>query len=169
MPRGDQGFQVVIDPLAWYQLKKDLDSFDPSLAKALRKRIRNAGMVAADAVKSSLSKPSPAGGSSPMSSEVRAQLIAATRISVSFGKKAAGAKIVTGSNRLSAENKGLLKAYNKKHFRHPLFGDKTRWVVQEGRPYFGSVIQQALDRALVNEIQAALRDATATIKVKGTL
>lgn len=167
MPRGDQGFQVVIDPAEWHRLKQELDRFDPALAKALRQRIRNAGMVAADAVKASLSKPSPSGGSSPMDPEVRAQLIAATRVSVSFGKKAAGAKIITGSNRLSTENKNLLKAYNKKLFRHPVFGDKEKWVAQEGRPYFGSVIQAALDRALIKEIQAALADASAAIGARG--
>lgn len=165
MARGDQGFQVVIDPGEWFRLKQELDRFDPALAKALRKRIRNAGMVAADAVKATLALSSPGGG--PDEGASRAALIAATRVSVSFGKKAAGAKIVTGSNRLPPEHKGLLNVYNKKTFRHPVFGDKTNWVVQQGRPYFGSVIQEALDRALITEVQAALADAASAIGARG--
>ena len=86
---------------------------------------------------------------------------------VSFAKRAAGAKITTGSSKLAAENKGLLNVYNKKTFRHPVFGDKENWVEQQGRPYFGSVIQKALDRALVEEVRAALDEAATAIGARG--
>lgn len=165
MPVGDQGFQVVIDPAEWFRFKQELDRFDPALAKALRKRIRNAGMIAAEQVKATLAMPSPGGG--PDDGASRAALIAATRVSVSFAKRAAGAKITTGSSKLDAAHKGLLKVYNKKTFRHPVFGDRSNWVAQEGRPYFGTVIQKALDRALINEVQAALAEAAAAIGAKG--
>ena len=165
MARGEQGFSVVIDPQEWFRLKKELDAFDPSLAKALRTRIRNAGKVAAGEVKKTLAMSSPGGGTDDGSS--RAALIAATRVSVSFAKKAAGARIVTGSTRLAAKNKGLLNVYNKKTFRHPVFGDKSNWVAQKGRPYFGTVIRKALDQALVKEVGSALDEAMAAIGARG--
>lgn len=165
MAANDQGFSVVIDPKEWYRLKQELDAFDPSLAKALRLRIRNAGKVAANEVKKTLAMSSPGGG--PNDGANRAALIAATRVSVSFAKKAAGAKIVTGSTRLAAKNKGLLNVYNMKTFRHPVFGDKTNWVNQEGRPYFGVVIRKALNTELVKEVGSALDDAMAAIGARG--
>jgi len=161
MVRGDQGLQIVIDPQEWFRLKQQLDAFDPALAKGLRKRIRNAGQVGAEAVKTRLRLPSP--GDGPDSGEGRAALIAATKVSVSFAKRAAGARIATGSSRLSAAHKGLLNVYNKKTFRHPTFGDRDNWVEQEGRPYFGAAIYDAINQAVVNEIWSALDDATKAI------
>lgn len=165
MPSGEQGFQIVIDPQEWFRLKQDLDAFDPALARALRKRIKNAGQVAADEVKKTLALPSPGGGDD--SGEGRAALIAATRLTVSFGKRTAGAKIVTGSSRLSAAHKGLVNVYNKKTFRHPVFGNKDNWVPQQGRPYFRSSIYKALDRVMVREVRAALDEAVNAIGGRG--
>ena len=162
MARGGQGLQVVIDPLEWYRLKGELDKFDPALAKALRKRIKGAGDKAADEVRATLRLPAPGSGSDS-DVNARAALIAATRVSVSFGKKAAGAKITTGSSKLSAEHKGFLNVYNKKTFRHPVFGNRSVFVPQEGRPYFRASIYKVLDKALINEIRAALDEATAAI------
>ncbi len=158
------GYQVVIDPQEWYRLKKELDKFDPSLSRALRKRIRNAGVVAVDAVKEELAKSSPDNGSD--SGEGREALAAATKVSVSFGKRSAGAKIVTSSRLLPDEHKGLLKVYNKESFRHPVFG-QPNWVTQKGRPYFGKPIQKAIDRELTKEIRAALDEAVKAIGGKG--
>ena len=157
--------QIVIDPGEWYRLKQELDKFDPALTRALRKRIREAGKVAADAVKKTLRESSPDGGDD--SGEGRQALINATRVSVSFGKKSAGAKIVTSSAKLPAKNKGLLHVYNKESFRHPLFGNRGEWFRQKGRPYFQKSIREVLDRALVEEIRDALDEATRAIGARG--
>lgn len=157
----EQGIQVVIDPKVWFQLKQELDSYDKELARELRRRIKNAGQVAAEKVKATLRLPSPGGGDD--SGEGRAALIAATRLSVSFGKSAAGAKIVTGSSRLSAANKGLLNVYNKKTFRHPVYGNRKVFVPQQGRPYFGSAIMSVVNKEILAEIQAAIDDSLAEV------
>lgn len=157
----EQGLQVVIDPKVWYELKQELDSYDKELARELRRRIKNAGQVAADKVKETLRLPSPEGGDD--SGEGRAALIQATRLSVSFGKTAAGAKIVTGSSRLAQKNKGLLNVYNKKTFRHPVYGNKKNWVYQKGRPYFGAAIMSVVNREVLAEIQAAIDDSLAEV------
>ncbi len=159
--RHDQGLQIVIDPGEWYRLKQELDRFDPALARALRKRIRNAGNVAAQEVIKTLRLPSPDGG--PDRGLSREALAQATRVTVSFAKRAAGARIVTSSSRLPDEHKGLLKVYNKTRFRHPVFGDRDFWVYQQGRPYFGEVITRMINRELINEIRNALDEATRAI------
>ena len=156
-----EGIQVVIDPAEWFRFKQQLDQFDPAITRALRKRIRKAGNVGAEAVRKTLRMSSPGGGDN--SGEGRAALIAATKVSVSFSRRAAGAKIVTGSSKLSAAHKGLLNVYNKKSFRHPVYGNKAVWVEQQGRPYFGSAITQAMNHAVVEEIWSALDDATRAI------
>jgi len=160
-PTGQEaGVQVVIDPEVWYKLKADLDAFDPKLTKTLRKRIRNAGDIAAGEVKKTLREPTPAGTSS---GDGRDALIAATRVAVSFSKRSAGVKITTGSSRLDADHKGLLNVYNKKSFRHPVYGDKSVYVTQQGRPYFGASIMRVMNTDILDEIQAAVDDALTQI------
>lgn len=154
-----QGFQIVIDPTEWYRLKKQLDAFDPTLARALRARIKNAGTVAAESVKKKLGEQG--------SGEGRQALIAATRATVSFGKRAAGTRIVTSANRLPAEHKGLLLVYNKTTFRHPLFGNRDYFYAQKGHPYFRKGIYEVLDREVVDEIRAALDEAVVAIGGRG--
>lgn len=163
--RDDRGMQIVIDPQEWYRLKQELDRFDPELARALRKRIRNAGNVAAEEVRRTLRLPSPDGGDD--SGEGRAALAAATKVTVSFGKRSAGARIITGSTRLGEENKGLLHVYNKTSFRHPVFGQENVWVAQKGRPYFEASIRKVANRAVLNEVKLALDDAMKAIGARG--
>lgn len=165
MGRGDQGFQVVIDPSEWFRLKRELDKFDPALARQLRRRIKNAGALAVDAIKDKLGEPAPGGGADSVGG--RAALAAATRMTVSFGKTAAGARIVTSSSKLPAEHKGLLNVYAKKTFRHPLYGNKAYWYPEQGNPYFRPVIYRLIDTAIKQEIRFALDDAIRAIGGRG--
>jgi hypothetical protein len=166
------GFSVVIDPQQWYRLKQQLDAFDPELARALRRRIKNAGNTAADKVRQTLRLPPPTGG--PDDTGGRDALAEATRVTVSFSKRSAGARIATGSGGLRTNHKGLLNVYNKKSFRHPVYPrkdesrDEWTWVTQEGRPYFGAVILKAMNQAVANEIYDAIDDALKALGTKGT-
>ena len=90
-------------------------------------------------------------------------MAAGTKASLSFAARAAGVKITTSSRNLPAEHKGLLGSYNKKSWRHPVYGGDT-WVSQEGRPYFGKVIGRALNKEILDEIQAAIDDSFAAMK-----
>ncbi|HEY0249708.1 MAG TPA: hypothetical protein VGC45_15765 [Gryllotalpicola sp.] len=166
------GYQVIVDPQQWYRLKRDLDKFDPELAKALRRRIRNAGNVAAEKVKATLRLTPPTGGEDGLAPAGRLLLENATKVTVSFGKRSAAARIVTSSSRLPEEHKGLLNVYNKTSFRHPVWpGGKPRsewaWVTQQGRPYFGSVIYKALNAAVTQEIFDAIDDAVNALDAQG--
>ena len=160
------GFAVHIDPQEWFRLKRELDRFDPAITRALRKRIRNAGDIAAQAVRDSLGNKPPEGGADPAG--FRLALAQATKVSVSFSKTAAGVKVRTSSSGLPIEQKPLLAAYNKKKMiRHPLFGDESQWFEQPGRPYFGTVIYKVMDKALAKEIRAALDEAVTAIGGRG--
>ena len=158
------GFQVVIDPQVWYKLKQDLDKADKELARSLRRRIKNAGQVAAEAVKKKLAEGGGAGGATEYAGDIADLLAAATRTTVSFTARNAGVKIAT-SNRLIAESdKGLLKAYNRTTFRHPVWPRGTnrrawKWVDQKAEPFFDDPIQKVADTVFMAEVQAAIDDA----------
>lgn len=187
MPQGDQGLQIVIDPLEWARFKKQLDASDVNLARILRRRIRNAALVGAESVKGELKEATPTGKALD-GEAARNALIQATKVTVSFATRAAGARIVTGAGNLPAAQKGLLRVYNKTTFRHPVFetGDQgtarhffsgsTRsrqklgrdgtlapWVSEQGHPYFNAGIYKVLDTAMIAEIRAALDDAAKSI------
>lgn len=161
------GVTVRIDPTEWYRLKQALDGVDKRLTTALRKRVKNAGNVAAEAVIKALKENPPPGAPDPEG--MREALQKATKVSLSFGARAAGVKVKTMSTGLPFEQKPLLAAYNKVQFRHPVFADASqprtswRWVPQIGRPYFGASIEPILDGAIQDEIRAALDDAVAAI------
>jgi hypothetical protein len=155
---------VVIDPKAWHQLAGELKAYDKKLYAAMRKRIREAGNIAVEKVRDELAKSPPSGGGSSIGG--RAALAAGTKASLSFAARAAGVKITTSSRNLPAEHKGLLGSYNKKSWRHPVHGGDA-WVSQEGRPYFGKVIGRALNKEILDEIQAAIDDSFAAMKGVG--
>lgn len=148
--------EITIDPKDWFRFKQQCDAYDKKLTSAVRKRIKNAGNIAVDRVKETLEKSPPSGGGSSVGS--RAALIAGTKVSLSFAAKTAGVKITTSGSRLSAGHAGFEKVYNKASFRHPVYGSKA-WVSQSGRPYFGAVIAKALDKEILEEMQAAIDDA----------
>lgn len=161
----ERGFSVVIDPQVWYKLKRDLDTADKKWTTALRKRIRNAGAVASEAVRKRLIE----GGGGEYSEDVADALAAATRVAISFSSRNAGVKVATSNRLLLESDKGLLKAYNKAEFRHPVWpGDKPRsdwsWVSQKTKPFFDETIHEVLNRELVGEIEAALQEAFDQLK-----
>lgn len=155
------GVSVQIDPYEWAKLKVQLDAFDPALARALRRKIKSAGDRAVGKVQARLRLSAPSGG--PNTGRGRAALIAATRVSVSFSKRQAGAKIVTSAKGLPERHSALPKVYNKSSFRHPVYGDRDTWVTQQGRPYFGSVIAGEIRSYIAQDIHDSIDDALRAI------
>lgn len=76
--------------------------------------------------------------------------------------KNAAAVTVKASPRHLADRAGILKAYNKETFRHPLFGDQDHWYEQSGNPYFGEVLYRQRD-AILARLKAAMDDITKKI------
>ena len=148
--------EIYIDPKDWNRFAAQCKAYDKKLYTEVRKRIRNAGDIAKDRVKDALAESPPSGGGSSVGS--RAALSAATKTSLSFAAKTAGVKITTSGSGLPDGHAGFEKAYNKGSFRHPVYGGRA-WVSQSGRPYFGVEIAKALDKEILDEIQAAIDDA----------
>jgi hypothetical protein len=124
-------------------------------------------------VKKKLEDPPPSGGGysayslMPSVVGIRAALIAGTRDSVSFTAKSAGVRIVTSGAGLG-EHIGMLKAYNKGSFRHPVFGNTSLWVEQLGNPYFDKVIEtDRVQGEMMIQIRESLDSAVAAIGAIG--
>ena len=127
-----------------------LKEFDPALARETRKRLRRSGDEAIAKMRGILAEPPPGGGGG-VSRGSREQAASALAVRVMTGKRQQGVRI-TGSREAFA------KAYNKRSWRHPVYGNRDVWADQEGRPYFGSVVAQEAP-AMREEITEALQDA----------
>ncbi len=144
------------------RLKVEADKFDRAIIRSLRKRIKDIGKDAVEAVqKSVLSGPGEGAAGS------RAGIAAGTRLSVSFSARSAGAKITTTNAQVDADHKGIVAAYNQPNFRHPVFGNRNVWAVQTGKPYFGASIEPIVDKRTEREMKAAIDDAVRAFGGRG--
>lgn len=154
--------EVVIDPRVWHQLYKDLGEFEPALRVSMRRRLKELGERAADAVRDELKAASGALGADDLDA-----IEAGVSAKVSFTKRDAGVKIVASASKLPAPDKGLVKALELKTFRHPIFGRKDggylSWPEQAGHPYFGAAIGKTIDSDLTDEIDGVIEDALRAI------
>jgi len=154
---------VRIDTTELRRLQVALREFDPKLLTKLRKRVKEVGQVAVDAVKKSVTEPTPGGDTNADSRQAVAD---ATTLTLSFSKTSAGLKVTSSARRLDAEHKGFLGSYNKPRFRHPVFGS-DRWVQQTGKPYFGAAITPVADKEMIYALRDALDEACISIGARG--
>lgn len=145
----------------WYKVSQDLRQFEPAMLRTLRKRLREAGQKAVEAVRDKLSESSPDGG--PDEGRNRSALAAGTRVAVSFAKRGGSVKVTTSPARLPAEHKAILAAYNMHGWRHPVFGNTKNWDSQVGNPYFYGAVMSAGTREMRDGIEAAINDAVRAI------
>lgn len=140
-------------------------AFEPKLLSSMRRRIKVVGQIAVEAVKAKLAEPSP--GDGPNTGDAREVLARNTKLTVSFSKRNAGVKITTRSTGLDPEHQGILKAYNEKQFRHPVFGNSSAWVAQPGNPYFGAAIKPVADNQMIEALKESIDDACRAIGARG--
>lgn len=176
-----------------------LKEFDPLLARAVRKKLREAGKSVIQYMHIELDKPSQGIVTGSKKSTrltttrssnrregvtvTRRQFVSSVTTSGSRGrsgrrssaswhgasaggreeiKKRLAVAIQTGKRsgiRIRGAGTPFAKAYNSKQFRHPVFGDRSTWVTQAGRPYFGQVITQrreALAQAVIDALDEGL-------------
>lgn len=159
--------EVEVDPAEFRNLMAQIKEFDPKLSAALRKRLRLIGGDIVDAMQSELRKPPPSGGRSRGQHHSRKEAAEGLKVMIQAGKRKQGVAVVGSKNKMAAGREAFPRMYNQKKFRHPVFPGRskrvTRWVWQQGNPYFGSVIKRFEERA-EEDIMAALQEAVDTIK-----
>lgn len=155
--------QITIDTSSFSKFARDLRKVQPALAKQLRKELKVAGEIVA--------------------TQARVNASFSTRIPRTIKVRAAGStiKVVAGESlaenarRIGAKSKSLAhRAYmNSSHigeavalendgkpgtFRHPVFGNRDKWVSQQARPFLHPAVLTHR-KAAVDAAERALRTA----------
>ncbi len=173
----DDGVRIEFDPKQFAVFMAEVKEFSPKLATALRRRLRDAGKETVEAIQHKLleaapgsasvssahpgrRKKAPSAQSRRRSSGLRGKLAAATKLTIVTGKSRQGIGITTSAAKLSPADKAMLRAWNKKKFRHGVFGDPNVVVNQPGNPFFGNTIR-AHQQRITDSVQLALADAAA--------
>lgn len=166
----DNDLTFAADPAQFRALMAEIKEFEPSLARALRKNLRKMGGTVADQMKVEVRKAPPTGGKSRGRHQSRDQIAAGIGVAIATGKKRQGVFVTGTARRMAAGHKPMPRAYNKKQFRHPVFASSkkrvTRWVSQQGNPYFGRTIKKN-EPGIEQSIQDALIEAISTVRGSG--
>ncbi|GIH91939.1 HK97 gp10 family phage protein [Planobispora siamensis] len=124
----------------------------------LRKLIRDLGKLPADMRRELRPEMRKAGQRALVKARANAawssRIPAATKLSVSFAKKRPGAVIRVDKGR-APHARPLENLGRRGSFRHPVFGDRDRWVAQRARPFLFSAAAEAW-RAIDADITAAV-------------
>lgn len=97
---------------------------------------------------------------------LRRLMAAVTRVEVRTAGKLAGARLRVDGRKMPSGMRALPKAYEGpaayrgRPWRHPVFGDRTRWVAQPSRPTFYPTVRpsEAAARAAVERVVAGIFD-----------
>lgn len=97
------------------------------------------------------------GGASPTTRPLRATIADAVRISVRTGSSP-GATVWVDKGRLPPDLKRMPDVINEGRIRHPVFGNRRRWVTQwASPPWWDSTVRQHTDR-MEREVARVLDD-----------
>lgn len=120
------------------------------LQKRMRANIRDAARpVLADVKQSARSIPAQPG---PPTSGLRRRMAAATGLRI----RRDGVRIAVSETRMGSQ-RSLPRNMEKHSFRHPVFGNRDRWVVQAGHPWFYGTVRRH-ETSLRRAVLAAVSD-----------
>lgn len=98
------------------------------------------------------------GGSSPTTRPMRATIAEAIRISVRTTAGGAGARVWIDRGRLPADLKGMPAAINEGRIRHPVYGNRRRWVQQDAAPLWWDRTVRAHTPRIEREVGRVMDD-----------
>lgn len=148
----DSDFRVQFDPASFRDFVTSAKKAAPAIGTAMRRNLRHAGDNTIRDMRRVV-----ASGPGRGRTGVQAGIQAGLRTAVATEKRTQGVRITGTAARIPEGHKPMLRLYNKPSFRHPVFGSGT-WVVQRGRPYFGSVIKPH-EPEITEAVFDALEDA----------
>ncbi len=188
--RGGDGIRIDASELR--ELLATTKTVDKKLAAQLRKSIRKAAGTAVKEMQNTVRQPPPGGGRRSGSvtrtktrtsrgvdfdgsetkvrervterSNVREAIARGITVSIKGGQRSAGVSIVASPKNLPARHRAMVKAYNTKTWRHPVFG-RDEWVEQSGRPFFA--ISSAARDEIRRGVAAAMKVVQDALTVRG--
>lgn len=95
-------------------------------------------------------------------SHLRAKIAAGLRTRVITGARRQGVEVRTSGPRNDGVN--MARVWQAKQFRHPVFGDDSRWAVQAGQAYFFEPVTDELRNNMRARIDRAITDALAAMR-----
>ena len=160
------GVRIEIDPEQLTALLRELKAVQPKIATGMRREVRKAGAMVRDvAVEEVLAYPQ-AKYSTGMREKLAGSI--AVRIVSSPNSRRQGVDIVSTGRLLPKNKRVLVKAMNRKVFRHPVYEGRAgtgqvKFVEQAGARYFRpSTLASA--KALMNaRIRVVMDDALAAL------
>lgn len=135
-----------IEPGSLRKLVQASRTWDAVTKREFRAGLRAAASVGAAAAQAEVRGPVPGLRSNRRRADVgglRSGLAAGVKVSIRTGRENSagvvtgeGVRVTTTAARLPAGKEPMVKAYMAKEFRHPVFGNKRRWVQQKGKNWF---------------------------------
>lgn len=150
MPRGviasGGDLRVEVDQVQFRDLMAGIRRFSPALATTTRRNLRRVG----DEMVRDMRARIMAGGGGKTSQAVARGI----RTRVFTGARKQGVQIS------AAGPAPMSRLLNKSSWRHPVFGRRSMWVTQQGRPFFGVSIrgrEAELREAVLDALDEALK------------
>ncbi|WP_338699201.1 hypothetical protein V2W30_22680 [Streptomyces sp. Q6] len=137
-----------------------------NIRSSMQRRIRRAAEPLKDDLQSTIrelrivSQPrrTPPGGPSPTTRPMRATIAEAIRISVRTSAGSAGARVWIDRSHLPADLRGMPAALNTGRIRHPVYGNRRRWVQQDATPLWWDRTVRAHTPRIEREVGRVLDD-----------
>jgi hypothetical protein len=98
------------------------------------------------------------GGPSPTTRPMRATIAEAIRISVRTSAGSAGARVWIDRSRLPADLKGMPGILNEGRVRHPVYGNRRRWVQQNATPLWWDRVVRSHTPRIEREVARVVDD-----------
>lgn len=144
-----------VTPQGFRELLLRTAEFDKAQARFLRRNIRDAAKSVMGFIRSEV-----LGGTYSADVGMRSGIARGLKVQVSTSQSRPGVTIVASSSSMPAGKASMVKAWQKKSFRHPVFGNTDAWATQTGHPYFFRPVSEHRDvvtKAVTDAMEEAAR------------
>lgn len=159
-----------LEPGSLRKLVQASRNWDKKARAEMRKGLRAAASIGAEAAKREVLGPPPAARGAArrrQTTGLRSNLAGGVKVAIRTGRESKlgvvtgeGVRVTTTGAKLPETQQPMVKAYMAREFRHPVFGSDT-YVTQRGKNWFYSPLlkgRQEYQRAVVNAIEQGLKE-----------
>lgn len=167
--------QARLEPGSLRRLVQASRTWEAAARTEMRKGLRAAASVGAEAAKASVQGPPPARlrgagrlayrNATTRTTGLRKSLAGGVKVSIRTGRESKsgnitgeGVRVAATGSKLPADKQAMVKAYMAREFRHPVFGT-GRWVSQRGKNWFYAPLMRGRDeyqKAVIQAVNAGL-------------
>lgn len=158
-----RAIDVSVEAREFHDLAGKASKLAPEIKKQLRKELRAAAQAGAKKAKAEVMKP-PLHKGRGRATGLRRGMAQGIKVQIAAGTgKRVGVFIRSTGAGLDADRKQLVRKWDSdRPFRHPVFGNRERWVTQYGRPYFRTILRADREQ-MKRHVREALERAKKTL------